>query len=160
MSFDLGKSLSGTSSALGAISTGAPSFAIPASTVSTAQRSITQLSGSIGGLSNAGALKSLATTAETVGVLPIVVSPLVTAATARAAYRTAIAVAQARIDEQTAITYATVFETIIATANIGLASLTIPLTVEVQTQLVPLLERNGYVTITGKDTVEIKWGGK
>ena len=138
---------------------------IPAPTIAASDQNISKLSGAIGKLSSAGALSSLAQTAKTVAELPIVESPIVTAATAKATYKSAIETALARQDEAIAVTYKYVFDTIKSTADAGVASMTIPLTTQQQSELIPLLERNGYtVTVTtasttGKagNTVEIKW---
>lgn len=138
---------------------------IPGAIQTAATQSKASLSGAIGKLSSAPALAGLASLAKTATELPVVESPLISAADAKTTYKKAVETAQARQDETIALTYKSVFDSIKATSEAGSSSITIPLTSQQQSELVPLLERNGYtVTIAaltsaakGGNSVEISW---
>ena len=174
MSFDLGNS--GTSrkrtvelgerlSSIGGNVSQSLAPLVPGLSVANATQDASILQGVIGSLSSAAPLQALAGTAKTAGKLTPIVSPLVTATTARAAYRAATVVAQARQDEVTAVAYKQVFESISSAADAGIASITMTFTAQQQSEIVPLLQRNGYAVTVGaaiansknSDNVEIKW---
>jgi hypothetical protein len=138
---------------------------IPGVTVEQAAQDTSRLSGAIGKLSSVDPLRSLAETAKTAGVLTPVASPLVTAAAARASYRAAIVAAQARQDEVTAVAYRQVFDAIRSASSAGISSITLVFNSQQQSEILPLLQRNGYAITVGaaiantksQDNVEIKW---
>lgn len=134
-----------------------PSKYTPASLANAALGTASRLSSSIGGAQASQGLAELARNARTVEVIPPAVSPIITAGAARAACRAANVTSQARQDEVTAIAYKAVFDSIRTSADAGIGSINLILTVQQQKEIVPLLERNGYAVTVGVNSTEIKW---